>query len=182
MTETAGTAANIISLWASGSCSGYLKSDGTCSTPSSSVAWDAITNPAGNMALSMGTKTSIFSGTAATSQFFAWKNTTAAVVGTSQGSPILANCGRGFHGSADVEDCMTLGELPGNGNDAAITFTLGHTGTSTGSILLAFPNVNVTANNVILGVGAAAGATPQTNNDNVVVGYTRWLYKSYKGS
>ena len=65
----------------------------------SSVAWDAITNPAGNMALSMGTNTSIFSGTAATSQFFAWKNTTAAVVGTSQGSPILANCGRGFHGS-----------------------------------------------------------------------------------
>ena len=148
MTETAGTAANIISLWASGSCSGYLKSDGTCSTPSSSVAWDAITNPAGNMALSMGTNTSIFSGTAATSQFFAWKNTTAAVVGTSQGSPILSDCGQAWvTGAVTGEDCMNFSELPGNGLNAAITFTLGHTGASTGQrALLSFtPGLCTTA-------------------------------------
>lgn len=120
---------------------------------SSSVAWDAITNPSGNMALSNSTHTSIFTGTAATNQFFAWKNSTAAVVGTSQGSPILSTCGRAFHGSADVEDCLTLGELPGNGNDAAITFTIGHTGTSTGTVTTAFPGP------VQAGVAGGVGGT-----------------------
>lgn len=72
------------------------------------------------------------------------KNTTAAVVGTSQGSPILALCGRAFHGSADVEDCMTLKDLPGNGNDAVVAFTIGHTGTSTGVVQTLFTSGNVT--------------------------------------
>ena len=48
--------------------------------------WNTLGNPTGNLALSNGTYTSILSGTAQTSQFFALKNTTAAVVGTSQGS------------------------------------------------------------------------------------------------
>ena len=70
---------------------------------------------------------------------FAWKNTTAAVVGTSQGSPIPAICGRAFHGSADVESCATWSILPGNGNDAAITVNHGVTGTSTGTVTDTFP-------------------------------------------
>lgn len=102
-------------------------------------AWSSITAPSGSLALSMGANTSIFSTTTALSQMFGWKNVTAAVVGTSQGSPILVNCGRAFHGSADVEDCMTFSELPGNGNDAAITFNIGHTGTSTGTVTTQFP-------------------------------------------
>lgn len=106
---------------------------------SGAVAWSAISNPAGNLALTMASNTSTFNTTTALSQFFAWKNTTAAIVGTSQGSPILALCGRAFHGSADVEDCMTFSELPGNGNDAAITFAVGHTGTSTGIVTTTFP-------------------------------------------
>lgn len=128
----------------------------SCTPAGASVAWDAITNPTGNMALSMGTKTSIFSGTAATNQFFALKNATAAVVGTSQGSEVMSFCGRAFHGSADVEDCMTLSELPGNGNDAAIGFTVGHTGTSTGVVTTTFP-------------GPVA-----SGNDGVHAGYTSW--------
>lgn len=100
--------------------------------------WSSITNGAGNLAITPG-GTSIFSTTTAASQFFAFKNTTAAVVGTSQGSPVVATCGRAFHGSADVEDCLTLSELPGNGNDAAIAFTIGHTGTSTGVVTTSFP-------------------------------------------
>lgn len=36
------TFSNVVALWASGSCSGYLKSDGTCSTPSAAV-WGSIT-------------------------------------------------------------------------------------------------------------------------------------------
>ncbi len=86
-----------------------------------------------------GNSTTLFSTTTAATQFLSLKNTTAAVVGTSQGSPILALCGRAFHGATDVEDCLTLGELPGNGNDAAITYTLGHTGSSTGVVTLNLP-------------------------------------------
>lgn len=97
-------------------------------------AWSALTAPSGALSLTMAGNTSTFNTTTALSQFFAWKNTTAAIVGTSQGSPVLSTCGRAFHGSADVEDCMTFKELPGNGNDAAIVQTIGHTGTSTGFV------------------------------------------------
>lgn len=104
-----------------------------------SSAWDALTAPSGNLSLSMGSNTSTFNTTTALSQFFAWKNTTAAVIGTSQGSPVNALCGRAFHASADVEDCMTFSELPGNGNDAAIAFNIGHIGTSTGVVTTNLP-------------------------------------------
>lgn len=86
--------------------------------------------------------------TTALVQAIAAKNTTAALVGTSQGSPFLAACGRAFHGSADVEDCMTFGELAGNGNDAAIVFNYGHTGTSTGTVTHTFAG-NITASGTI---------------------------------
>jgi hypothetical protein len=121
------------------STSTHTFSCGTTSSGGGSSAWSALTNPAGNLSLTMAGNTSIFNTTSALAQFFAWKNTTAAVVGTSQGSPVTALCGRAFHGSADVEDCMTFSELPGNGNDAAITFTIGHTGTSTGTPTTSFP-------------------------------------------
>lgn len=101
-------------------------------------AWSSITNGSGNLAITTG-GTSIFSTTSALNQFFAYKNTTAAVVGTSQGSPIVSTCGRAFHGSADVEDCLTISELPGNGNDAAIAFNIAHAGTSTGTVTTNFP-------------------------------------------
>lgn len=108
-------------------------------TASGGSVWSSLSNPSGNLSLTMGSNTSIFNTTSALSQLFGWKNTTAAVVGTSQGSPVLVNCGRAFHGSADVEDCMYLSELPGNGNDAAITFNIGHTGSSTGLVTTQFP-------------------------------------------
>lgn len=108
-------------------------------TNTTGYPWSALANPVSGLSLTMGSNTSIFNSTTALSQMFAFKNTTAAVVGTSQGSPIPAICGRAFHGSADVEDCLTLKELPGNGNDAAITFTIGHTGTSTGVVTTNFP-------------------------------------------
>lgn len=124
--------------------------NGSALTSLPAGAWSALTTPAGNLSLAMGSNTSIFTTTTALSQMFAWKNTTAAIVGTSQGSPILANCGRAFHGSADVEDCMTLGELPGNGNDAAIIFTLGHTGTSSGTVSFNTPIINAASGSVSL--------------------------------
>lgn len=101
-----------------------------------SSAWSSLTAPtgAGNFPLAMGSNTSIFTTTTALSQFFAFKNTTTAIVGTSQGSPVLANCGTAFHGSASVESCATWSMLPGNGNDAAIVINHGITGTSTGAV------------------------------------------------
>ena len=121
------------------STSTFLRGDMTWQTVTTSSAWSALTNPATSLSLTMGANTSTFNTTSALSQFFAWKNTTAAVVGTSQGSPVLAGCGRAFHASADVEDCWTISELPGNGNDAGITINIGHTGTSTGLVTLQAP-------------------------------------------
>jgi hypothetical protein len=105
-----------------------------------SSAWSSLTAPtgAGNFPLAMGSNTSIFTTTTALSQMFAWKNVTAATSGTSQASPINSICGRAWNG-ADIEDCLTLQETPGNGSNAAITFAVGHTGSSTGLVTTTFP-------------------------------------------
>jgi hypothetical protein len=108
-------------------------------TNTTGYLWNNLAPPTANLALAMSTFTSIFTTTTAEAQMFALKNTTAAVVGTSQGSPVPAFCGTAFHASATVEDCITLSDLPGNGNDAAIQFTIGHSGPSTGPVDTAFP-------------------------------------------
>lgn len=118
--------------------SGVISGNGSDCAAGGAPAWSTIGNGSGNLAITPG-GTSIFSTTTAASQFFAFKNTTAAVVGTSQGSPVVSTCGTAFHGSASVEDCMTFSELPGNGNDAAIAFNIGHTGSSTGTVTTTFP-------------------------------------------
>lgn len=111
-----------------------------CGSGGGTGTWSGLTNPSpANLSLPLGTFTSIFTTTSAVPQFFAWKNTTAAIVGTSQGSPVLSDCGTAFHGSASVEDCFTLSHLPGNGNDAGITVNLGHTGSSTGLVTFQAP-------------------------------------------
>lgn len=137
LTVAAGSAAAPIGVHVVSDGTNYVAQ--TIGGGSGSSAWSALTNPSGNLSLTMGSNTSTFNTTSALSQLFAWKNTTAAVVGTSQGSPVNVLCGRAFHGSADVEDCLTISELPGNGNDAAIAFNIGHTGTSTGIVTTNFP-------------------------------------------
>jgi len=71
---------------------------------------------------------------AATGKLFLIQNITAAVVGTSQGSPSFGPCGTGFHGSASVSVCELWSLLPGNGNDAAITVNHLISTTSTGQV------------------------------------------------
>ena len=169
-------ATNLNGTSLAGLATGILKNTTGTGVPSIAVAgdlpsgyaWSNLGVPAGNLLLAMGANTSIFTTTTAQSQHFAWKNTTPAVVGTSQGSPINALCGRAFHGSADVEDCMTLSELPGNGNDAAITFNVGHTGTSTGLVTTQFPGpVAAGANGTNAGAvqlpGNTTAPTPAAN-------------------
>jgi hypothetical protein len=126
-------------------------------TNTTGYIWNNLAAPTGNLSLAMGSDTSIFTTTTALSQMFAWKNTTAAVVGTSQGSPILALCGTSFHGSASVEDCLTLSELPGNGNDAPIIQTLGHSGTSTGVVTVNIPGQLSIGTPPAITIGTAGG-------------------------
>jgi hypothetical protein len=103
-----------------------------------SIAWNQIGNPSGSLSLNMSTFTSTFNTTSALSQLFAWKNTTPATSSTSQGSPVLANCGRAWIGS-DTEACSTWSILPGNGSNAALTVTFGVSGSSTGITTTVFP-------------------------------------------
>lgn len=128
----------------------------------SAPAWSSITNPAGNLALSMGSNTSIFSTTTALAQMFAWKNVTAAIVSASQSSPIPAVCGTEFHAAASVEGCLTLQFIPGTGTDAASTIAIGHTGSATGVVTTTFPGpmqagTSTSAGAVILPQGTANG-------------------------
>jgi hypothetical protein len=125
-----------------------------------STAWSAISNAAGALTLANGTNATTFNQTNAT--VWTWANTTAAVVGTSQSSPIATWCGTAFHGSASVQDCLTLQNQPGNGNDAAITFAVGHTGTSTGTVTTTFPGP-ITATSVTSN-GSSAGMLSLTNS------------------
>jgi hypothetical protein len=137
-------------------------------TTTTGYIWNNLAAPTGNFAPAMGSNTSIFTTTTALSQLFAWKNTTAAVVGTSQGSPVLANCGTAFHGSASVESCATWSMLPGNGNDAAITINHGISGTSTGLVTDQFTGaVAAGANGTNVGIlqlpGNSTNPTPAAN-------------------
>lgn len=103
-------------------------------TNATGLPWDKHANPGGNLSLTMGANTSAFNTTTAVASAFTWNNTTAAIVGTSQGSPSLGPCGTGFHGSASVIVCELWSLLPGNGNDAAITVNHLISTTSTGAV------------------------------------------------
>lgn len=138
-------------------------------TNTTGYLWSNLAAPTANLGpLAMAANTSIFTTTTAEAQMFAWKNTTAATSGTSQGSPVLAICGRAWVGS-DAEDCLTLSELPGNGANAAITQVLGHTGSSTGTVTVSVPNLNATtsvstgtAPATVFGTGGGISSTEGT--------------------
>lgn len=152
-----------------GSAGAPVLFNGAGGTPSSltltnatGLPWNAHANPTGNLSLTMGSNQSFFNTTSAVAQFWALKNTTAAVVGTSQSSPVSVICGRGFHASADEEECATWQIQPGNGNDAAGTIAFGHTGLGTGVYTTTFPGpvqagTSSTAGALILPQGTANG-------------------------
>ena len=124
------------------------------------VAWGAQTNPAGNLALTMGSNLSSFSFTTPLSQAFSWKNTIPATVSASQSSPIPAWCGTEWHSGASVEGCVTLQFVPGNGLDAASTIVIGHTGGATGPVTVTTPGSLQAGSNG--GTGSVADCTEGT--------------------
>lgn len=56
------TYSNVVALWASGSCSGYLKNDGTCDTPSGSATYPSSTGLANWTGSAWGTSQSLGTG------------------------------------------------------------------------------------------------------------------------
>jgi hypothetical protein len=104
-----------------------------------SVPWSGITAPTANLSIVNGSYTSTFTTTTGVSQFFAFKNSTAALVGASQSSPIISNCGTEWHASASTEGCLAMQFVPGTGTDAANSFNFTHTGSATGLTTTNFP-------------------------------------------
>lgn len=86
-----------------------------------------------------GDASSLYKTTSAASQYAAWKNTTAALVGASQSSPNLALCGTEWHSSASTEGCLNIQFVPGTGSDAANILNFTHTGSATGVTTSQFP-------------------------------------------
>jgi hypothetical protein len=160
----------------------------TCYTPSaSSTAWDDITNPAGNMSLSLGAKTSVFSYTTPGGAFgatlWSWYNSTAATAIASADSPRLGLVGNYWTGSASANDLWEVGSLIGTGANGSSTLVFsnggapfgGSAGTS-GQVAVEVPNlINLgsTQYGVQLGGGSsgvitstAVGATNTVLNGN----------------
>jgi len=106
---------------------------------STGYLWNNNAAPSGNLLIVNGANTSIFTTTTGVNQFFAWKNTTAALVGASQSSPIISFCGTEFHAAASVEGCGAFQFVPGTGTDAASTLAFTHSGTATGAVTTTFP-------------------------------------------
>jgi hypothetical protein len=180
-TDTGGNHLNFTAATGALSCGNTSSGGG-----GGSSVWSSLTAPTTNLTLAMAGNTSIFSTTTALAQMFAWKNSTAATVSASQGSPIPAICGRAWTGS-DVEDCMTFSELPGNGSNAPITFTIGHTGTSTGAVTLNIPplltssstlGISSTGN---MSINAGGGGSITMASAKIFISQNSGLFGTYGG-
>jgi hypothetical protein len=136
--------ADVVSLWASGSCSGYLKNDGTCSSGTGSTAFSAITGPstnstAGNMTLQTGANF-IFDyegiGTTSTDGIL-MENLTAATSGsTQQYSPRVHWTGQGWksNSTATNQQVEAFAELEPRSQGAAAESVLAFKAILNGSL------------------------------------------------
>lgn len=99
-------------------------------------AWSTITNPSGNLSLTMGTNTSIFGTTTAVAGLFQFNNSTAATVTVPQSSPSIRLGGTEFHAAASTVGSVDMQFVPGVGTDAVSTFNITHVGSATGAMTL----------------------------------------------
>lgn len=136
------------------------------------TTWSGITNPTGNLALTMSTDTTTFNYASPLASAFTWANTTAAVTGTNHSGPILnIGCGRDFVGAtpADTQDCFTVQTVLPNGNNEIPSLTFGSNTASTntngpnfqfnGTLTVTAPNT--TSNSNLLCLEANGSSTCQ---------------------
>lgn len=106
--------------------------------PGGSSAWSALTNAGASLSLTNSGFNTTFTQNAADE--FLWQNTTASTVTTPQNSPLLGLAGTAWVGAgASGPDGWTFQDVVTAGLNGNSTLTLGHTGTSTGHLSLAFP-------------------------------------------
>lgn len=111
-------------------------SDITATAIGTGVAWNAITNAAGNLTLANAGFTTTFNQTSAVA--WLWANTTTATSGTTNASPLLELAANYWTGAASAADTWTIGSSLAAGTNGASTITFAHSG-STGSTILKLP-------------------------------------------
>lgn len=123
----------------------------------SSVAWNSISNAAGNLTLSNGAFTSEFDQSSAAN--WIWANTTAATSTVGQSSPIFNICGQGWEGAtpANTQDCWTIQNVIPNGGNPNVVLTFSDTGQTTGLRIVQFPGPIATQGAVSTACAGASG-------------------------
>lgn len=115
--------------------------------PAGTVLWSALGNATANLTLANAAFTTTFNQTSAVA--WLWANTTAAVSGTAQSSPLLELSGSSYSGSAAVTDTWTIQNVNANSTTVAGSsyLTHVHTGT-TGPSGVAVPLMTTAAGSV----------------------------------
>lgn len=104
-----------------------------------SSAWSALTSAAGALSLSNAGFATTFNQTSAV--IWTWGNTTAAVVGTPQNSPLIKLAGQYWTGAATAEDSWSIGSVLTAGTNGVSTLLVAHAG-STGGPQIQLPTPN----------------------------------------
>lgn len=167
-------AADVYGLW-SGTCSSstFLRGDGACASPAGSSAWSSLTNPSGNLALTMAanTTTFTFNATTGTSDLFKWTDTTSntgtGILGhftTASGSTELPWC-------ADVNGlgwCVNAsGILASEGASSSGVITLGGSSSGTATI-----TVQAAAGTPTITLGTSSGTPAVTASSPLAINTT----------
>lgn len=117
----------------------FFRGDNSWAAPS--VTWNGISNPTGNLTLTMGTNTSTFNQTTAAT--WLWANVTNAVSGVPQSSPILSLRGTYFTGATSANDSFSMQVVESTTSNGPSTFTFTHSGSS-GIAAVSMPNLILT--------------------------------------
>ena len=126
-----------------------------------SSSWSGITNPGGNLTLSMASFTTTFN--QAASVPWTWGNTTAATVTVPQPAPSHVWSSQYWTGSATGTDTITLVPVMTAGANGRVVLGLSHSG-STGSFSLDVPAGSGSNPSITFGTAGLGIASTSTNN------------------
>lgn len=126
----------------------------------SSTAWSSLTNPTGNMLLSMGSNLTEFDYTTALSNAFRWANTTAATVSTPQSGPLMQlSCGTEWTGAgASTQGCLNAQFVPASGLNPQTGIKFTYSGSNTnGFMYYSFDKIIAAGTNQAFYIGDPTG-------------------------